>query len=171
MKILFLDFDGVLNTGSYQNQLRTHGNPDSDGFGELFDPEAVGNLKKILDAVPDVRVVVSSSWKLYGLDQMRLMWRERSLPGKLFDVTPDLPDDDLLAIDLSDITNLLRLESIEKGREISAWIKRYGGRNCRYVILDDVAEFSGDLSGHHVRTNPDIGLSREDALRAIAILK
>ena len=38
MKVLFLDFDGVLNTGSYQNQLRTHGRPGSDGFGELVRP-------------------------------------------------------------------------------------------------------------------------------------
>ena len=87
MRIIFLDFDGVLNTENYQAQLRAEGKPGWDDFGMLFDPEAVANLLRILDAMTDVRIVVESSWKVNGLDKLRLMWAERGLPGTLYDVT------------------------------------------------------------------------------------
>lgn len=87
MRIIFLDFDGVLNTENYQAQLRAEGKPGWDDFGMLFDPEAVANLQRILDAMTDVRIVVESSWKVNGLDELRLMWAERGLPGTLYDVT------------------------------------------------------------------------------------
>ena len=87
MRIIFLDFDGVLNTENYQAQLRAEGKPGWDDFGMLFDPEAVANLLRILDAMTDVRIVVESSWKVNGLDELRLMWAERGLPGTLYDVT------------------------------------------------------------------------------------
>ena len=51
MRILFLDFDGVLNTENYQAQLRAEGKPGWDDFGSLFDPAAVANLKRILGMV------------------------------------------------------------------------------------------------------------------------
>ena len=53
-KLIFLGFDGVLNTKSYQTRLQAVGKPGWDDYGMLFDPSAVANLKHILDAVPDV---------------------------------------------------------------------------------------------------------------------
>ena len=61
-------------------------------------------MKRILDAVPDVRIVVESSWKVRGLDELRLMWAERGLPGTLYDVTPTIFFEELLTADLSDRT-------------------------------------------------------------------
>lgn len=45
-KIIFLDFDGVLNTEHYQNYLKYERKPWQDKHGALFDPEAVRQLKK-----------------------------------------------------------------------------------------------------------------------------
>ncbi len=171
MKILFLDFDGVLNTNSYQAYLRTHGKPGWDDYGQLFDPKAVENLKLILDAIPDVKIVVESSWKVNGLDELRLMWKERNLPGGLYDVTPDIFNEELLTVDLSDPENLSKVEGLGKGREISTWLRRHGGHDCRYVILDDVAEFFGELARHHILIDPKLGITREDAMKAISYLK
>ena len=47
----------------------------------LFDPSSVANLKHILDAVPDMRDVVESSWKANGLDKLRLTWDAFPFPG------------------------------------------------------------------------------------------
>jgi len=171
MKILFLDFDGVLNTDSYQVYLRTQGKHGWDDFGQLFDPEAVDNLKLILDAVPEVKIVVESSWKVNGLDELRLMWKERNLPGELYDATPDIFNEELLTIDLSDPENIHKAESLGKSREISAWLRKHGGQDCRYVILDDVAEFSGELASHHIQIYPNTGIIQEDAIKAISYLK
>ena len=86
-KYIFLDFDGVLNTENYLARIRADGKPGWHDYGMLFDPASVANLKRILDAAPDVRIVVGSSWKVRGLVELRLMWAERGLPGTLYDVT------------------------------------------------------------------------------------
>ena len=89
-KFLFLDFDGVLNTDLYQAFLQSNGQRGWDDYGQVFDPQAVGNLKRIIDAIPELKIVVESSWKLQGLDELRRMWVERNLPGEPYDVTPDI---------------------------------------------------------------------------------
>ena len=42
-KIIFLDFDGVLNTEHYQNYLMYQRLPWQDKHGAFFDPELCGN--------------------------------------------------------------------------------------------------------------------------------
>ena len=46
-KIIFLDFDGVLNTEYNQNLLMYHGKSWKDKYGAFFDPETVAELKRI----------------------------------------------------------------------------------------------------------------------------
>ena len=113
-KVLFLDFDGVLNTEKYQSELRSSGKNGWDDFGQLFDPEAVENLKMVLDAVPGVLLVINSSWKLEGLNTMKAMWKARELPGSIHSVTPDYVPD-LLNIDLDNYENIALLSG--KGNE------------------------------------------------------
>ena len=100
MKIIFLDFDGVLNTEAWQRHCMAHGLPTEDGFGPVFDPEAIANLKAIVDAVQDIGIVITSSWKWEGEETMKQLWLERGLPGKLLGIAPDyIPDLDEDAID------------------------------------------------------------------------
>lgn len=42
--IIFLDFDGVLNTEQYQARLAVDGKSTKDAWGHLFDPLAVDSL-------------------------------------------------------------------------------------------------------------------------------
>ena len=170
-RILFLDFDGVLNTENYQAQLRAEGKPGWDDYGMLFDPAAVANLKRILDSVPDVRIVVESSWKVNGLDELRLMWAERGLPGSLYDITPTFFCEELLTVNLSDPDGIRKVEGLGKGKEIRAWLRRHAGPDCRYVILDDMAEFDGELQEHAVRIDPWVGVTESVAMEAVKFLK
>ena len=50
-KIIFLDIDGVLNTEHYQGLLQYQGKPWQDEYGAFFDPNAVKQLKRIIDAM------------------------------------------------------------------------------------------------------------------------
>ena len=45
-KIIFLDFDGVLNTEYNQNLLMYHGKSWKDKYEAFFDPETVAELKR-----------------------------------------------------------------------------------------------------------------------------
>jgi len=166
-RVLFLDFDGVLNTESYQQKLQSEGKPRQDGYGPLFDPKAVENLKMILDAVPDVLLVINSSWKLEGLDRMRALWEARGLPGSVHSVTPDYAPD-LITIDLADPENLALLAG--KGNEVKEWISRYAPNGCKYVILDDVPDYLPEQAAFVICTDPCKGITEEDAIIAISLL-
>lgn len=62
MKIIFLDFDGVMDTAYYDHILSKEGLPSCDEYGAVFDPSCVMNLKHIIDQT-GADIVVSSSWK------------------------------------------------------------------------------------------------------------
>ena len=91
-KVVFLDFDGVLNTEHNQNMLRYYGKAWRDVHGALFDSEAVAQLKRIVDET-GAEIVIESSWKYLGLEAMQLMWAERNMPGVVIDITPSSPSD------------------------------------------------------------------------------
>ena len=166
-KIIFLDFDGVLNTEHYQGLLQYQGKPWQDEYGAFFDPNAVKQMKRIIDAT-GADIVVESSWKYLGLDAMKVLWEIRSLPGKIIDITPSsVSDEHLLNIDLENIdTSILHC----KGMEISSWLSDHEKQDIRYVIIDDEYVILGSQLPHFILTNPYEGITEEQANKAISIL-
>ena len=63
-KVVFLDFDGVMDTAYYDHMLDSQGLPQSDKWGPVFDPSNVNNLRRIIDET-GADIVVSSTWKDY----------------------------------------------------------------------------------------------------------
>ena len=166
-KILFLDFDGVLNTENYQASLREKGLETWDDFGPLFDPEAVDNLHMILDAT-GAEMIISSSWKMEGFQRMKDLWKARALPGKISGTTPDsIFDIDLLSMDLDDPEAFMRLAG--KGNEVRKWLGQNPGE-IRYSILDDMPDFLPEQDPFFVMTDPRTGITPEIALKVIGIL-
>lgn len=173
MRIIFLDVDGVLNTERYTAWLQDRGMPCRDQYGKLlFDPSAVANLKRILNAVPDVRIVLESTWTFGGqLGTMRFFWSQRGLPGALYDVIDTIYTSYFLKIVISDSADIKKVEDLGKNRAIRAWLRRNAGPDYRYVILDDMADFRGKLFEHTVYVNPWVGLTEFDAKEVIVRLK
>ena len=149
-KILFLDFDGVLNTEHYQGLLQYQGKPWQDEYGAFFDPKVVKQLKRIIDAT-DADIVVESSWKYLGLDAMKELWEVRNLPGTIIDITPSLLGKN-------------------KGVEIASWLSKYAKQDIRYVIIDDEYVILDSQLPHFILTNPYEGITEEQANRAISML-
>lgn len=148
--VIFLDFDGVLNTEQYQTQLAIDGKSTTDAWGPLFDPRAVANLRKILDVTCAV-IVISSSWRYaHRLGSLRSMWKVRELPGEILDMIPR------------------GATYISRGEDIECWL----GRNGRpdYVIIDDLDDFYPSQHDRYVETNPIIGITEADAIKAIKTL-
>ena len=69
-KYIFLDFDGVINT---QN--------------DKFDKNAMANLRHLLEKA-DAKVVISSIWRLQGMEYIQQLWQEYQLPGEVISLTP-----------------------------------------------------------------------------------
>ena len=149
--VIFLDFDGVLNTEQHQARLATEGKPTKDAWGPLFDPRAVENLRRIID-VTDARIVVTSSWRFaHRLGSLRMMWTARELPGEILD------------------TLVCGATYISRGEEIECWLER---NDCPdYVIIDDLDDFLPSQRLRYVEINPIVGITEADAQKAIEISK
>lgn len=166
-RMIFLDFDGVLNTGRHIAALKRAGKPLSDKYGYLFDPESVANLGTIIDAT-GASVVISSSWKFEGAERMAEMWRERRLPGRMIDITEEcMTAEEIRAInpDFDDPEMF-----IGKGNEIKHWLLEHTAEGYRYVILDDEPDILSEQRPNFIRIDPKRGITEEDARRAIEIL-
>ena len=128
--IIFFDFDGVLNTEHYQNYLYHEGKPWKDEHGAFFDPEAVEQLRRIIDII-HADIVVESSWKYLGLEAIQKMWEVRNMPGRVIDITPSTVSDSWLLI-----ANLDELDPAMghcKGMEIFNDIPNNSSLNIRHA--------------------------------------
>lgn len=163
-KVLFLDIDGVLNTERQQDRCKEAGLSYADNFGYAFDPVTVANLKRIVDET-GADIVISSSWKVWGLNTMQKLWTNRGLPGKVINVTPNTESDELmLSVDLD------MMLPAGKGSEIKEWLETNGSQVTHYAILDDMDDMLPEQQSHFVQTDPTIGITEDDAQKAIAIL-
>jgi HAD domain in Swiss Army Knife RNA repair proteins len=172
MKVIFLDIDGVLNVEkficafvefckgseiSYQEMYR-------DRFGHKFCPVTVRFLERIIEQT-GAKIVISSTWRMNGLDKIQEMWKERGLPGEVIDRTGFLHRMPIHA----KIKHLPWNEQFERGREIHAWLEEHPDVTD-YVIIDDDNDMLKTQQAHFVKTDPQTGLDRTLAEKAIRIL-
>ena len=162
-KVIFLDIDGVLNTKWWYTQMDR--NTPKDKYGYTFDPRSVANLKKIIDET-GADIVISSSWKSFGLSELEEMWQNRELPGKLIDITPNSVSDEMLLNADLDHMELFHI----RGMEIKEWLDKHGNNVSHYVIIDDMDNFLPDQQPYFVRTDPEAGITEEDADKVIRFL-
>ncbi len=152
-KIIFLDFDGVMVTEKYLEQLMADGYSIEDDYGSFFDSNCVKNLKEIIDFT-DAGIVVTSTWKMnMGLDGIQAMWETRNLPGKVVGITPDI-------------------DPVHRGDEIAAWLATQTGA-VRYAIIDDcpiLDFFNEDQLPHLFKVDEMTGLDEETAKKVITYL-
>ena len=158
-KILFLDIDGVLNPRWWERK------KPADRFGCAFAPKTISCLAKIVKETK-AEIVISSSWKDMGLVELQNMWRDRNLPGKIVDITPDYMSDELLLKeDSADMDYLY-----ERGSEIQGWLLLHGDDVSRYVIIDDMDDILPEQKSHFVQTDPEVGITDEDVDKTVRLL-
>lgn len=162
-KIIFLDIDGVINTKEWHSKM-TKDTP-KDEYGYAFDPMAVANLAHIIDKT-GADIVISSSWKFYGVPKLREMWKKRNLPGTILDITPNTISDEMLLNANLDEFQL----GVCRGNEIKEWLSRHEDIISNYVIIDDFDDMLSEQEDHVVLTESLIGITEWDAEKAIKIL-
>lgn len=153
MNIIFLDFDGVMDTASYDLYLMRNNLPECDEKGRpVFDPECMENLRLLIDSTK-ADVVVTSDWKyIDNYEGLLQMWNERQMPGFMTDTTPNV--------------------SKHRGDEIQRWLNECGVK-CNYVIIDDLGaeNFNDNQLDKLVIVDSYYGLDKDATEKAMAILK
>lgn len=153
MKVLFLDFDGVLNSQNYYRSMKNHQQKYSmfDERADL-DPFAIGFLNQLLHDLPDLRIVVSSAWRIgRTTEQLSKLLEDVGVhPGRVIDRTKDVSE-----------------RGYERGWEIQDWLDEHPEVK-EFAIVDDDSDMV-HLRDRFVKTSQWTGLLQEhvDALKAI----
>jgi hypothetical protein len=152
MKILFLDFDGVLNSEKYYAgviaELEAIPARHHSWWEKHIDPRSVHRLNQIVWETGAL-VVVSSSWRLKGgVEYLQGLLNSRGFAGKVISVTPNDID-------------------VPRSGEITQWLDA-NSRVDEFVIIDD--DEDAEIDGHFVLTSEKEGLTDKDVAKAIGIL-
>lgn len=151
MKIVFLDFDGVIVSMaefSFEKTTSHH-----------FDPRYIARLNAIVRQ-SGAKVVISSSWRtIHSLSALRALLESSGFKGEIIDCTPVFEYEP--AQGLCDIGQI-------RGREIQAWLERHPDSITSFVVLDDLEiDF---LAANQILTDMVDGLCEEHVEQALAIL-
>lgn len=145
MKVLFLDIDGVLNSADWYGD-RPHrflkDDPEESEWDCELDPAAILRLKKLMHAVPDLEIVISSTWRLnHELSEFKRRFSQMLSiePSRVIDKTP-------------------RLGSI-RGLEIQDWLNRNTSVS-KFAIIDDDSDM-GELMDSLFKTSWQSGIQDE----------
>lgn len=166
MKVLFLDFDGVLN--SHQSAIFWHNKRDQDKWenemyrdwpGTLkeyiameFCPIAMSNIEEVIRRVPGLKIVISSSWRVgETIETLRQI------------LSPSKVICDAI-IDKTDSFHNVR------GNEIQRWLDQHP-EVTNYVIVDDDSDMLDSQKDHFLKTTSLHGFQYGDVLWAERILK
>lgn len=160
MGIIFLDFDGVLNNTS---NLENRGNEYFKKFHVETDNISYASLNNIQYLIElfifcvknDIKIVISSSWSLYGLKRIKEKMYE--VFGKYFI--------DLLFIDTTDYmvyeANGIKLDIPIRTVEIIKWMLENNYYENDYLIIDDESVLFSDydIKNKLVKTNSKLGFT------------
>lgn len=148
MKLIFLDIDGVLVTAKTLK--------GRSGLRAVADPPCVDALNRIT-FVTEAKLVISSSWRFCGLEEMRLILKYWGVTGEVIGITPDLTRK-VIGV----------YSAVPRIREICAWLQAECD-DARWIAIDDDDDMEG-YQEHLVQTVFETGLTEELADRAIAML-
>jgi hypothetical protein len=149
MKILFLDFDGVLNHHAHFAGLAAERVASEVEYDDRsFDKACVERVNVIMRRT-GCGVVVSSTWRLMrSPPKLNELLRRHGFASRIVGVTPDHPQGC-------------------RGGEIQAWLNRHPGVES-FAILDDNS--TGTLVDRLVFTTFAFGLTDEHVDRVVALL-
>lgn len=154
MKVVFLDFDGVINSGPFTDALKQKQDLNIQPpklsmkwWAAGIDPDAVVLLNGLLNRTGS-KVVVSSTWRL-GTDRswLQCVLEMCGFEGEVIGVTERFPGKD-------------------RRIEIQDWIDRHSVEN--FVILDDNG--GAWIHRHFVQTDFEVGLTDELVEKAVKVL-
>ncbi len=158
MKILFLDIDGVLNSHSsatYWYYKTIMSNKPFIRIEHELDPMCVTNLEELFRRVPELKVVISSTWRIGETTASLKVLFKDLIPGlsaRIIDRTISDPKDG------------------PRGYEIQVWLDE-NPKVERYLILDDDSDMLEHQKPFFLKTSNRNGFTFTDMCKAEQLLK
>lgn len=189
MNVIFLDFDGVINSEKWLSKfynLRKTTTENTKFYNlEVKDPtkidlywansmdyRLISKLAMALKKIPNAKVVLSTSWRdLYTTEKWNELFNnvvgwETEIIGK----TPKNLDATIIPVlNLGELIHGFKATEHSRGIEVAAWLKTNSVAN--YAILDDFDDFLEVQADHFILTDPTIGLTDENLKALIKIFE
>lgn len=162
IRVLFLDFDGVLNSSQYfyENYGRLDGRSIAAYDQRQLDPAAIARLNRVVEATSAL-IVVTSAWRIAmgktPRSALRGLLAERGFVGQVLDVTPNLRN----GMDGRHLEILKWANDAQEERDFDI---------TSYAIVDDNYEAGLGNAPYFVCTEFATGLQDEHADKLIEIL-
>lgn len=175
MGVLFLDFDGVLNSSRYmrENRRRFAGGV-LNRVSDAIDRAAVARLNAVVERT-GAKVVISSSWrKSVTLSSLRRLLRVTGFRGEVIGKTPVMTRAEVELLVTFDtgpraaMEDHLSLRHVERGHEIQRWLTGHP-EVTHIAIVDDDTDMA-HLYDRLVLTDCEEGLQDEHVERLVALL-
>jgi HAD domain in Swiss Army Knife RNA repair proteins len=166
MKLIFLDFDGVMNSERYFDSITFQTETKGMDWDEIMliahhthlDRDAIQLINQLVDR-SEASVIVSSTWRQhYTIDELNKMLKNR---GATFNIIAPTP------VHRSGYVSW-GMSNVIRGKEIQEYLDEIE-KPVQFVILDDIDNMT-HLSDHLVLTNEDVGITQEDIEKALKIL-
>jgi len=161
MKVIFLDFDGVICTRDSIAGAHEFAKADKSGDRNLYsaqmiDPILVGNLNEVVKETGAV-VVVSSAWRhLHDMKEVREFLRINGFLGKVIDRTPvwkEYKDE----IGVKTTNDLERFWEYERGNEIKMWLDKHPEVESFVILDDEISDIFPVFPYNYIRTDMENG--------------
>lgn len=153
LKIIFLDFDGVLNDDpklSYETHKKDF---KLKNLSKHIHEDKISLVNNIVEKT-GAKIIISSSWRLLAdIDELKTLLKEKGLKGEILDVTAKGGK-----------------EHDDRWKHIESKIKEY--KPSSFVILDDdhISTEKNFKNPNFVKTQDHTGLTKADVEKAIDIL-
>ena len=175
MKLLFLDFDGVLNSFRPTNHQKdesflatwsakrtpttTHTMSNPLRHLEDLDMDAVAKVNHIV-TTSGCKVVVSSTWRtVYSAEDLQWLLEGAGFTGEVIGITKDFSSRPRLSQYISGV----------RGDEIKAYVEASSGIES-YVVLDDHDDV-GSIGDRWVRVSNSVGLTDADVEKVLKLFE
>jgi len=171
MKVIFLDFDGVLNSlqsAQFWNNKRDQSKWEKEMYSSWlgtikeyiaheFCPIALSNMEELVRRAPEVKIVVSSTWRIGETVESlkKILSPSKLVSDAIIDVTPQF--------------RWRGGEETSRGHEINDWLDHHP-EVTNYVIIDDDRDILGSQLENFVNTSALHGFLYGDMLSALRIL-
>lgn len=157
MKLIFLDFDGVLNSRTFFNAQKNRDKDDKlvlVDYDEMFDTKAVALINQLVEKTK-AEVVVSSSWRiLHDLEDLNKILKKFGATFEAIDVTPRLYE--------------------ERGIEIQTYLDYVASKGDiveSFIIIDDDSDMAHFRNTNHfIKTTFEWGFTEWHLKEAIKVL-
>ena len=137
--LLFLDFDGV-----------TH-----PMMTKAFNPENMKFLESIVNEHPEIRIVISSSWREeFSLNEIKEMLGA-TVGSRVIGITPVIYDSDIQAI---------------RYREVIEYLKITDNEDTKWIAIDDTPMLYKGADASVIYTDPNYGFTKKEYMEVKALI-